>query len=311
MTELLNKITQGDCLEVMQRIPDGSVDMILCDPPYGNMKGAQLDGWSNATTEWDMIINTDSLFEQYERILRENGVVVLFSQEPYTTELRTHRQNNLEFSYPKYWRKDHFANALIAKKAPVSYIEDISIFHKAYDRQLVNPLRKYFRQLFEWIDVSKRELIEIIGQRVDHTFRFDSMQFKLCTRETYDALIERFKLNSFEGFIPYDELVDLNGKYNRTFNLEGATFKPNVLDFKKDYEGLHPTQKPVALFEYLIRTYTNEGEIVLDNCIGSGTTAVAAINTNRQFIGIEKEPEYVEIGNRRIAEAMAEKEAKD
>lgn len=286
----------------MKDIPDGSIDMILCDPPYGNMKGAQLDGWENATTEWDTVIDAEALFREYERTLRENGVIILFSQEPYTSRLRTFRQYNVEFSYPLFWRKDHFANALIAKKAPVSYVEDISVFHKKYDRQGVNELREYFRDLFHWLGLTKRELISLVGQRVDHTFRFDSMQFKLCTKDTYDVLINNFGIDMYKGFKDYDELLSLNEKYNRTFNLEGAKYKSNILDFKKDYEGLHPTQKPVALFEYLIKTYTNEGETVLDNCIGSGTTAIAALNTGRFFIGIEKEKEYVDIANKRIEE---------
>ena len=294
------KLMQGDCLELMKDIPDGSVDMILCDPPYGNMKGTKLDGWVNATTEWDTAIDSHLLFEQYERILRENGVAILFSQEPYTSTIRTHKQYNLEFSYPLFWKKDHFANALIAKKAPVSYVEDMSVFHKKYDRQGVNELREYFRALFEWIGVTKTNLIETMGQRVDHAFRFDSMQFKLCTEETYSDLISAFSIDKFESFKTFDELLNLNYEYSRTFNLEGNKYKPNLLEFKKDYEGLHPTQKPIALMEYLIKTYTNEGETVLDNCMGSGTTGVACKNLNRNFIGVELDEEYFKIATERI-----------
>ena len=294
------EIKQGDCLELMKDIPDGSVDMILCDPPYGNMKGAQLDGWKNAITEWDTVIDTEPLFSAYERVLRENGVIILFSQEPYTSRLRTFRQYNVEFSYPLFWRKDHFANALIAKKAPVSYVEDISVFHKKYDRQGINELREYFRNLFYWIGITKRELISEIGQRVDHAFRFDSMQFKLCTKETYEALKGEFRIDKFEEFKDYSELMELNEKYKRTFNLEGANYKSNILDFKKDYEGLHPTQKPVALFEYLVKTYTNEGDLVLDNCMGSFTTAIACLNTKRNFIGFELDKNYFKIGSERL-----------
>lgn len=294
------ELWQGDCLELMKDIPDGSVDMILCDLPYGNMKGAKLDGWDSVTTDWDTVIDSHLLFGQYERILRENGVAILFSQEPYTSAMRTHKQYNLEFSYPLFWKKDHFANALIAKKAPVSYIEDMSVFHKKYDRQGVNELREYFRVLFKWIGATKKNLIETMGQRVDHAFRFDSMQFKLCTEETYSDLISTFGIDKFESFKTFDELLDLNYKYSRTFNLEGNKYKPNLLEFKKDYEGLHPTQKPVALFEYLIKTYTNEGETVLDNCMGSGTTGVACKNLNRKFIGIELDETYFNLAKERI-----------
>lgn len=123
-------LIHDDCLESMKKIPDGSIDMILCDPPYGIMKGAGLDGWDNQSTSWDDRLNTQILFTEYERILRENGIAILFSQEPYTSELRKQKHPNFEFAYPLIWKKDHFANALIAKKAPVSYFEDLSVFYK-------------------------------------------------------------------------------------------------------------------------------------------------------------------------------------
>lgn len=109
-------LKHGDCLELMKNIPDGCIDMILCDPPYGTMIGAGLDGWKNATTTWDVRLDTEILFCEYERILRRNGVAVLFSQEPYTAELRSHNATNINFAYPLIWKKEHFANALIAKK---------------------------------------------------------------------------------------------------------------------------------------------------------------------------------------------------
>lgn len=312
MSELLNKVTQGDCLEVMRGIHSGSVDLILCDPPYGNMKGANLDGWSHSTTEWDTIIDTCSLFSEYVRILRENGTLVLFSQEPYTSHLRTYQEPNLEFIYPLFWRKDHFANALLAKKAPVSLVEDISVFTKKYDSENNNQLRTYFKDVLLFIGESKATVISEIGQKADHTFRTESLQFKVCTRETYEALDDVYKISSMPGYLPYEELERINGRFKKRFNLpNGAKYKPNVLEYRKDYGGLHPTQKPVALMEDIIRTYTNEGETVLDNCLGSGTTAVAAINTGRNFIGIEQLPEYVEIANKRIEEALAQRDSKE
>lgn len=110
-------LQQGNCLELMKSIPDGSVDMILADLPYGTMKNAKLDSWVNQTTEWDEVIDTGRLFSEYERVLRMNGVAILFSQEPYTSHLRTFKSENLFFLYPMIWKKDHFANALIAKKS--------------------------------------------------------------------------------------------------------------------------------------------------------------------------------------------------
>ena len=176
-------LRRGDCLELMKDIPDGSVDMILCDLPYGTMKGAGLDGWDKHKTDWDEKIDTAQLFKQYERILRKNGVALLFSQEPYTTELRSYKAFNIAFAYPLIWKKDHFANALISKKAPVSYFEDISVFYKVHDSQLLNPLRDYSAQLILYIGKTKKEIKELIGQKADHFFRFDSMQFSLCTKK--------------------------------------------------------------------------------------------------------------------------------
>lgn len=298
------ELKQGDCLELMKTIPSGSVDMILCDLPYGTMKGAGLDGWTNQTTEWDEVIDTKKLFHEYERILRRNGVAILFSQEPYTSELRTHNQSNIEFAYPLIWKKDHFANALIAKKAPVSYFEDLSVFIKVYDSQLLNPLRDYAAAILNFLGITKKQVIEKIGQKADHFFRVDSMQFCLCTKGTYQELIDIFHIDEMEGFKTYEECFEIERTFKRTFNLpEGSKFIGNVLEFKKDYQGLHPTQKPVSLLECLVKTYTNEGDTVLDNCMGSGSTGVACVNTCRNFIGMELDEGYFEIAQKRIEEA--------
>lgn len=294
-------LRHGDCLELMKDIPNGCVDLIICDLPYGTMKGAGLDGWDKKTTAWDDRLNTDVLFAAYDRILRENGIAILFSQEPYTSELRKYNHPNIEFAYPLIWKKNHFANALISKKAPVSYFEDMTVFYKKYDFQSLNPLRKYSADLMKWIGLKKKQIIEVIGQKADHFFRVDSSQYKLCSAATYDELISKFGIDKWENFKPYTELSAVNSKFNRVFNLpEGKACIGNILDFKKDYSKYHPTQKPVALLEYLIKTYTNEGDTVLDNCMGSGSTGVACIRTNRNFIGIELDEHYFNIAKSRI-----------
>ena len=302
------ELKQGDCLELMKDIPDGSIDMILCDLPYGTMKGARLDRWDNQKTAWDERLDTESLFIEYERVLRRNGIAILFSQEPYTSSLRSYKATNIEFAYPLVWKKDHFANALLSKKAPVSYFEDISVFYKVHDSQLLNPLRDYSTQLKRYIGKSKKEIIELIGQKADHFFRDDSMQFSLCTKKTYQELIDVFGIDKMCGFKTFAECEEIERTFKRTFkrtfNLpEGSKFIGNVLEFKKDYQGLHPTQKPIALLECLIKTYTNEGDIVLDNCMGSGSTGVACVRTNRKFIGIELDENYFNIAKERIDEA--------
>lgn len=297
MTELY----LGDCLEVMKDIPDGSVDMILTDPPYGTMKGAELDGWKRRGAGWDNCINHHKMLEECNRVLRKNGALVLFSQDPYTQKLITEEHGNLPFSYRMTWLKDHFANALIAKKAPVNYTEDICVFFKKYDQLNQHPLRDYVFTLFDFIGKNKKQLFTEMGhQGVCHFMRYETMQFGLCTEKTYNELISMYGIAGQEWFKPYSYLTEVNRKFNRKFNLQGNKFKSNVLSYKKDYQKLHPTQKPVLLLEDLIKTYTDEGETVLDFTMGSGSTGVACKNLNRRFIGIELDEMYFNIAKDRI-----------
>ena len=300
----IDTIYNMDCLEGMKQIPDGTIDAVICDLPYGTMKGAQIEGWVKAErdTSWDEVIPTDKLFAEYDRVLRQNGVAVLFSQEPYTSHLRTYpKKSNLRFCYPMIWKKDHFANALIAKDAPVSYFEDLSVFSKPYDSNGINPLRDYFAKVLQFIGKPKRDIIADIGQRADHAFRVDSTQFALPTAETYADLIDRYGIDKMQGFRTIEDLQQADVKNNRVFNLpEGQNVFGNVLEFAKDTDGFHPTQKPVALIRRLVLTYTNEGDTVLDNCMGSGTTAIACIKERRHFIGFELSKEYFDKAVKRI-----------
>jgi len=310
-------ILHGDCLEQSEQIESGSVDMILTDPPYGNMDtdGGRKLGINN----WDKTIHPKDIFSIANRILRKNGKLILFSQEPYTSELIINAIPNVPFSYRMIWEKDSFANALGSKKAPVSYFEDILVFsktHTKHDFEGLHPLRKYFKKVMDFIGFNKKTIIEIIGQKADHVLRVDSTQFSLCTEPTYNELIEHFKIDKMQGFKTFSELKPIDQEYrteliermNReaphTFNLwEGKKYKSNILKYKKDYNGYHPTQKPIALLEDLIKTYSNENNLVVDLTCGSGSTAVAAINTKRKYIAIEKEEKYYNIAQERIKEA--------
>ena len=305
-------IKQGDCLELMKDIPDGSIDMILCDLPYGTIKGMKLGGWTDKTTQWDEIIDTEKLFAEYERILRINGVAVLFSQEPYTSHLRTFKKTNFKFCYPMIWKKDNFANYLSCNKVPVSYFEDLNVFVKQLDSQCLHPLREYFKRVLDYTGfASYIALCDYLGHhRAFHCFYINSLGFSLCTKETYQELIDRFGIDKMEGFKPFEELKEIDRAFKttfkRTFNLpKDKKYVPNVLEFAKESKSFHPTQKPVALLEYLIHTYTNEGDVVLDNCMGSGSTCVAAVNTNRHYIGFEKEQKYFDIASQRLDEAKS------
>ena len=299
------KLYKGDCLIESDKIESGSVDLILTDLPYGNMNGAQLDGWENNKTGWDFAIEPKKIYEIANRILRKNGKMVLFSQEPYTSRMITEAIANIPLNYRMIWKKAHFANALIAKKAPVSYFEDIIVFSKTHEFELLHPLRDYFIKVFDYIGHTKKTIIQQVGQRADHVFRFKSSQFDLCTLETYEDLIYHYCIGSMEGFMKFDELLKINATFNATFNLwEGGKYKSNILEYKKDYEGLHPTQKPVLLLEDLIKTFSNENNLVVDLTAGSFSTGVACVHTNRNFIGIEQDDKYFEIGQKRINEAL-------
>ena len=322
------QLYNGDCLELMKNIPEGSVNLVLTDPPYGTMKGAELDGWKNQTTEWDTAIEPTKIFEQISRVLRQNGKAILFSQEPYTSRLITSAIPSLPFAYRAVWYKNVHANALSAKSAMVSRYEDICIFTKPHDAECTNELRGYFERVLEFIGAKsckeinaklghrkaehcfyvtegKRAIKDKIGGKADHTTRTGSSQFSLCTEQTYNEIVSVFGIDKMNGFLQYIELARLNEKYTPTFNLwQGGKSKSNVLEYAKDNDGYHPTQKPVKLLEDLIKTYTNEGETVLDFTCGSGSCGVACINTNRNFIGIELDKGYFEIAEKRINEAQ-------
>lgn len=239
-------LMQGDCLEKMQEIPDGSVDMILADLPYGVTQN-----------EWDTPIPFAPMWAQYWRVLKADGAAVLFSQMPFAAEL-VMSQRRL-FRYEWIYEKTYPTGFLNVHKMPMKYHENIQVFYRKLPTY--NPI---MREGFE---------------------KYRKKQGRKNT-PNYGKIISRDRYTSSDGSrFPSDILKIANPSF-------GAD------------RGKHPTQKPVALCEYLIRTYTNAGETILDNCMGSGTTGVACINTGRHFIGIEKNAEYFEIARNRIAEAM-------
>ena len=302
------ELYHGDCLEVMDRLIEQGVkvDAIITDPPYGTIKNiGESDSVQHGMagkTEWDIEISSAEIFNRCNKLLREKGVLALFGQEPYTNNLITNAHKNIPFSYRMIWEKDHFANALTAKKAPLNYFEDINIFFRKYDTFNENPLREYFKNVMNYIGLNLKEINKKLGhRRSEHSFYIESTQFSLCTNETYNELTEVFNLKSMKNFKTFIELDNTNKKYTPTFNLwDGNKVKSNILKYKKDYKGYHPTQKPIKLMEDLILTYTNEGDTVLDFTFGSGTTGLACKNLNRNFIGIELDETYFKIAEERI-----------
>jgi len=303
--QVFSRLFFGDCLIESDKIESGSVDLILTDLPYGTVTNiASSDtvkhGMQNKTN-WDCVIETEKIYEIANRILRKNGKMILFTQQPFTTELISKQIPNLPFNYSMIWKKDHFANSLIAKKAPLNYYEDVLVFSKTHDFEGIHPLRPYFKMVLEFIGLNKKAIVEAIGQSADHCFRVDSSQFSLCTEKTYNKLIEIYGIDKMKGFRTFESISNESDGLTSTFNLwEGGKFKSNILEYKKDYDGLHPTQKPILLLEDLVKTFSNEGDLVCDLTMGSGSTGVACKNTNRSFIGIEKDENYFKIAEQRI-----------
>jgi site-specific DNA-methyltransferase (adenine-specific) len=307
MIDLIN----GDCLEEMKNIPDGSVDLILTDLPYGTVKGLgdsqNIQHGMKGKTEWDQTLDSSLLMQESNRVLRKNGKMLLFAQQPFTTELINAAVPNLPFNYSMIWEKDHFANALTAKKAPLNYYEDVLIFSKVYDTDLKHPVYDYADKVIEYINKPKKDIFKEMGHQGAFHFLLgrNSFQVHLCTEKTYSQMIAMYRLDKMDNFIEYSVLKHQENEFKAqtrsTFNLwEGNKFKSNILKYRKDYSGHHPTQKPVLLLEDLIKTYSNEGNLVVDMTMGSGSTGVAAKNLNRSFIGIELDETYFNIAKERI-----------
>lgn len=319
-------LLQGDCLELMKDISDASIDLVLTDMPYGTVKGAKFYDYANGC-EWDEQLDMSKVWGELNRITRPLANILFFSQEPFSTQLINSSIRNIPFGYRCIWKKDSFANPLIAKKACVNYYEDILLFLRNKDDfSGVHPLREYFKNILDYIGLSlkeinkelghmraehcfyvspKKAIISEIGQKADHVFRFGSGQFELCTEATYVELIDKFSIDKCPNFIPFEKVKLIHKQFQgqRIFNLpNGIKSKSNIFEYRKDYDGYHPTQKPIALLEDLIKTYSNAGDTVLDFTMGSGSTGVAALKNNRRFVGIEKEKKYYDIAVKRCSQ---------
>lgn len=240
------KLYKGDCLEIMRQIPDKSIDLIVCDPPFGTI-----------ACEWDNILDFKEMWAQYERIIKDDRAIVLFGSGQFTHKLIS--SNEDLYRYKWIWYKSKRGNFVNAKNRPMTAYEEAMVFSKATtangskNKMLYNP----------------QGLISKTTIRHDNGTRFGTMAGKRPSHQ--EVTISEF-----------------------------TNYPCDVLEFASEPNPLHPTQKPVALIEYLIRTYSNEGDVVLDNCMGSGTTGVAAMRSKRDFIGIELDEGYFEIAKNRI-----------
>ena len=232
----INTLYNMDCLEGMKLITDKSIDMILCDLPYGV-----------TDCKWDSIIPLNLLWEQYNRIIKDNGAIVLFAVQPFTTKLI--HSNKKYFRYCWYWKKNNVTGGAFSKVQPMRCIEDICVFYKKMPVYNLQGLVKL-----------EKPIVNKVNNKTDvYTYRGK-------------PTVQKY-----------------------------TNYPKHLIEFSHDKERLHPTQKPVALCEYLIKTYTNAGDLVLDNCAGSGTTLKACKNTKRNFIGFETDKHYYNIAVGRLA----------
>jgi len=260
----MNKLYNGDCLEIMQKLIDDGVkvDMILTDPPYGT-----------TACKWDSVIPFDKMWEKINLLVKDNGAIVLFGSEPFSSHLRI--SNIKHYKYDWIWEKSNPSGMGLANKQPMRYHELISVFYKNqpnYNKQMI-----------------KRE-----SSRITQAHK-SNYKFNVSNTMTGNQQSKAYKN------------IDAK-KYDKDFKNPSTILKVNSLRANSKEWNKHPTQKPVELLEYLIKTYTNENELVLDFTMGSGSTGVACLNTNRDFIGIELDKGYFDIAKERIEKVEEDKQ---
>ena len=325
----------GDTIEQMKTIPDKSIDLICCDLPYGTTACA-----------WDVVIPFDKLWEQYDRLLKDNGSVVLTASQPFTSILL---MSNLKwFSHEWIWEKEAGSNFLLANKQPMKIHESILVFNRPInevknDFGKYSDIRDYFQEERKKTNLSYKEINEKCfgsasngGGMASNILTSYKKGWSFPSKEKYEALqkigicktpyeelkneylkafeIERtynpIKTNGKPYVIKQGGTSDVYGNKENDITTEnkGDRFPTSILKFKRDKEKLHPTQKPLDLIKYLIMTYSNENETVLDNTMGSNTTGLACLELNRNYIGIENDQNMFEISKKRVEEKRKEKD---
>ena len=313
MDETNYTIQQGDCLELMDDLPDKSIDLICCDLPYGT-----------TACSWDTIIPFDDMWNQYKRIIKDKGVIVLFGSEPFSSLLRT---SNLSwYKYDWIWEKNNAGNFQLVNHQPLKIHETISIFYnETPNMEFATIMQSNMeRKSLKQIDISRLQLSKNGGLTGWVTNKLNGSQLpteeqwvKICNlfeiENNYEELLSSINYVTYNTDTEETEVICSNkGKAGTLGHLSSENKRDSYLQTNTGYPksilrysretGLHPTQKPVSLVEFLIKTYSNEGELVLDNCMGSGTAGVAALNLGRRFIGMELEQEYFDVAEKRLTE---------
>ena len=252
---IMSTLLQGNCLELMKAVPTGSIDLIICDLPYGT-----------TACHWDSVIPFDSLWESYNRVIKETGAILLFGSEPFSTKLRIGNFEN--YKYDLYWKKSKCTGFQHAKNKPLKNLELISVFSK--------------------------------GTTVHATQSKTRMTYNPQGLQKVDKIVKT-------GARKFGSIIGARPSHKEEYVQEYTNYPTMFLEYASVVKGQHPTQKPTDLLEYLIKTYSNEGDIVLDNCMGSGSTGVAAVQAGRLFVGMELDEDYFQIAKERILKAEKER----
>jgi len=317
----MNKLYNKDCFDVFPLIKDKSINMVLVDLPYG-----QTD------CHWDIPLDLSAMWKELSRIGKDNCQYLFYTTTKYGYELINSKRS--WFKYDLVWEKFKSVGFLNCNNQPLRAHEMIYLFNNTntddINVEFNKDMRDYARKVKEYINLPKSQLNkDFENSSYDHFFRWNSSQFLLPTKQTYDKLISLYSIDKMEGFIPYDklEMIKIKHTYNaqmtegkpykasrsptkntvygaflakETNNQSGLRYPRSVLKFHQNGKKLHPTQKPLELCEWLIKSYSNEGDLVLDFCMGSGSTIEACIGTNRKYIGIEKDKEIYKLARERI-----------
>lgn len=312
-------LRKGDCLKILPEIDEKSVDLFLLDLPYGQ-----------TACKWDSIIDLKEMWVQIKRTMKPNAVIVFFCTTKFGYKLI--QSNEKWFRYDLIWEKSRKVGFLSANKMPLRKHENVYVFSDGQDEK--GKIAEYSKKVLQYIDKPKSHIKkEIPG--ADHFFRYSKDNFGICDEDTYKELIEIYKIDKMEGFLEYDQLcnkynpqmtegkpyktkeADLTNSYYRGGEKEYKSiakenkgdrhptsilpeFETTILKHNNPPKSLHKTQKPVSLCEWLVKTYSNEGDLVCDFCMGSGTVGIACKNTNRRFLGIEMDDEIFDLAKNRI-----------
>ncbi len=293
-------IINADCLKAMPAFIKKGVlfNHIICDIPYGTTQGLAIEGWKNKGNipTWDNPIPVAEMIDYCFNISRANANLILFSQEPMTFKINYELNifQKYTLSNKMIWIKNNHANGFMAKTTPLNYYEEMLLIRKSLDETNSIKIRKYFKEMLSYIGISKKEIMNDLGQGLDHCFRYANRTFYIPTEKNYRALINTYNIDKMPGFIEYNTLKKMWDDENSTvFNIpKGDKIVKNVFEYKKDTLNIHPTQKPIALLRKLISIFSNPNDTILDFTCGSGSTGIAAIQEGRKFVGIELDTEF-------------------